>query len=249
MFLGRSSSRFEFTDQYVRKFMNDPPSESFAEAKFMKEHPNVFIPILQIRDDSFDMPLWKSPKIPLDSSQALLSGLTRLELLWEKESGTSLLPQWRDALSVHLNKYVEAYSLQVNPNLVSFLVMSIPEPQKNVVIHGDPTLANILWDGFDYENWRWIDPLHRYYIPNDSAVDVGKMFQSCLGYEEVLLGQIPTFNFRLMEKISERSKVELRFGIRWAMIHIIRLLPYQRPADREIFEGILKDERLRKLYL
>lgn len=111
-----------------------------------------------------------------------------------------------------------------------------------VLTHGDPTLANVLWvPGVapHYEpQLRIGDPLvPRPYIPSVSAVDRGKVLQSVMGWEHHLDSTWPTFPDpdpvaeRLLTGLSPMEQARSYF---WGAVHCARLIPYaRRPATTD----------------
>lgn len=226
--LGRGTGRLTFLEDTVVKTVS-----SSWEPMYMNANPLVFVPVLRIERGQFTMPRLLEPVVPDEIEQALLSGTMRLaSYLWPK---LDLFPQpeWRDKLLRHLG---ERYTK---------LVRSLPEPKRTGAIHGDPTFANILFNEAT-DQWLWCDPLDRAFIPRDPRVDVGKMFQSCWGYEQVILGMTDhlELNEPLARDISRLARIDYDSAMLWCYVHFVRLIPYQSEPHRVIFEEFVNDLRV-----
>lgn len=120
-------------------------------------------------------------------------------------------------------------------------------------IHGDPTLDNVLVRPVSAparDPLVLTDPLppdDR--IPNDRAVDLGKLLQSALGWESVRRGKGWPTDTRHRVKVvldGEDYKTACRSWF-WCLIHFIRILPYARgdemtyPCVRQMVHKLLKE--------
>lgn len=236
--LGRGKSKLVIEGQRIIK--TAPKWEPF----FMRRHRTVFVPVLWCDHDRnqkggtgamtrYAMPLC-TPPTPADLENALTSGARKLHDLWvtPRQGATT----WHVLLENHLKLQITAHHLAVDHRKLDVIMRGIRGSRNSVEIHGDPTLANIVHDG---ETWRWIDPLNRIYIPGDPHVDLGKMFQSCLGYEQALFGLIREERYDLMRQLAQQCKLSYELGKLWCYIHIVRLLPYQDDRVRRDFERVL----------
>jgi hypothetical protein len=92
-------------------------------------------------------------------------------------------------------------------------------------IHGDPTLANVLYR----ENGELVitDPLPaRGKIPGLFTVDLGKMLQSAMGWETEMFGwrySTTALTRAVLRNYSPETQARAWF---WAAVHCLRLLPY-----------------------
>lgn len=114
------------------------------------------------------------------------------------------------------------------------------------LIHGDPTLANLMRRTGSLENVL-IDPKPPGNgIPSFRTVDIGKMLQSMLGWESVLAGgALPRYDIHFLSNFSE---VDARRAVFWCMIHLMRIM--QREKSGEIFEWAdHASQKLRSLVL
>jgi hypothetical protein len=210
-----------------------------AEPELMMFFPDVFVPILSIGDGDptvFTMPLCREPHIEQRRFVALSEGIPKLRLLW----GVSRMPRvfWKSELHSHLFAQILKHKLNVNPNLVLNTLDCLPDIDPGSTIHGDATLANMVC--MNGNDWRWIDPLDRPYIPGDPHVDLGKMFQSCWDYELVLLGQkYAKFDHDQARQLAVIAGLDYHKALNWCIIHLIRLLPYQDERVRGVYERVL----------
>jgi len=209
-----------------------------AEPLFIREHPDIFVPVLEMiggNPCAFKMPLYEEPDIYHDREIALMGGLQKLKELWLETS--SKKTAWKTNLRSHLYSQVLEYKLDISPTLINEIISALPECDTPKQIHGDATLANLI---YNEGQWFWIDPLQRPFIPGDPHVDLGKMLQSCWDYEKVLLGEdSPGFDRDLAKKLATSAQLEFYAAWNWCVIHIIRLLPYQDRRVRGIYERVL----------
>lgn len=238
--LGRSGSRIEHLGSPHGMRVLKHCATAKEEAAFMMRHPDVFVGITNVTPSSYMMRCLR-PAHPAMLHQ-LGEGLEKLRILWGRIPSTDHVftnPNWRAHLISHLEEQITKHQLQVSKSFAQALVLALPSGPEVFQIHGDPTLANLVYDGFEP---FWIDPLQRPYIPNMACVDVGKMFQSCWGYEQILckMKNVPQFNRRVAEELAEAAGVNFEDAFKWCIVHLIRLLPYQSTRVRVIFEDLLR---------
>lgn len=97
-------------------------------------------------------------------------------------------------------------------------------------VHGDPTFENVMRRGDDLV---LIDPIPgRSYAPDILGVDLGKILQSCCGYEAVLAGDAvvaePDISW-----LADFEPVDRDLAILFGLIHVCRFMPYL-PVDMRI---------------
>jgi hypothetical protein len=232
-YLGRGRGHLIF---YANCVLKTSPRK---EPLFMNEFPSVFVPVSEIGDGDptkFRMPLYE-PSHPDQIEKALLSGLQKLKLLWAVPRFHPKL-DWRKKLHEHLLRQNELHNLGIAPRYIGALVQSLPMSNEQCLIHGDSTLANLVYGQND---WWWIDPLDRDYIPGDPYVDLGKMYQSCWNYESILLGSSSTkFNMPLAMKLIKEAGLDIQGVYGWCLVHLIRLLPYQDQRVRYIYGNMIR---------
>lgn len=251
--LGRGGpDRLVFSDREVSK------RAPLWEPVIMDTYPEVFVPVLGYTDLETTGPLGREPwvwfRMPrlrppalYELEPALFTGLACLHDLWRVENPT-INGSWRYHLGLHLEGRIRRNGLDVDIDFMHSIVEKLPEPNRPWrQIHGDATLANLVHgpNDADIVTWQWIDPLDRGFIPGDPHVDLGKMYQSCWGYEATLFGSTnaPKFDTILARKLAHRSHLSYEVGRLWAVIHLIRLLPYQDERVKVVYAQVLRDEQ------
>jgi hypothetical protein len=239
---GRSGSTVVLDGLIATKTVHGP-----WEAEYMRRFPDVFVRVTSIcsngTDDLVSYSMVEGIPATWDELDvALPRAAERLSKLWEHAGRT--VPNWRPELFTHLVNICRAQELQLTQDQLRWLVREADHHGLKVdrCIHGDPTLANLIYDSrLPHSCWRWIDPLTRPYIPGDPLVDLGKLYQSCLGYERVLAGLEPQRDDALIEGLAEQLGLCEFHGLVWTAIHLIRLIPYQREGDKSVFAEMLHD--------
>ena len=247
LLLGRGSGRVTIEQHLVRKQVS---GDDVLEPLFMGSFSPAFARVLdvEVRPDLgsntlvYIMPRYRVPNVERDGESIVIDGMRVLShFVWSAEAAHGE-EDWRGLLVTHLEEQVKKHDLALDPLKVTRWVGNLPptlEPRRYV--HGDATLANMVYD--DHRGWVWVDPLQRPYVPCDVRVDLGKVFQTCWGYERVLLGlqEKPRLNERLAHDVVRHSTLDYDDIMRWCVVHLIRLLPYQEPRVRKVFEELLRD--------
>ncbi len=238
---GRSGSSVVIHDLVVTKTVRGP-----WEPNWMRRFPEVFMPVIATCEhgDHLEYTMPRGEPARWDElTDALPKAATLLRRLWatcwEQHN-----PRWAEALFDHLDGLRQVHDIQLTRDDVRYLVREASHHQVRQprCIHGDPTLANLIYDASrPFDRWRWIDPLARPYIPGDPLVDLGKMYQSCLGYERVLAGLEPERDDAMIQQLAEITGLCEHHGLVWCAIHILRLIPYQDEKDRPLFAEMLHD--------
>lgn len=220
------------------------------EPEYMQRHRDVFVQVISVSE------FGEGRCGPIEFSMVEGQGATHEDLRDALPKAASLLkqlwqyawpehnPDWKRALYDHLLEVTQRQDLQLTKLDLAWLVRQADHHQLKMgrCIHGDPTLANLVYDArLPHSRWRWIDPLTRPYIPGDPLVDLGKLYQSCLGYERVLAGLEPERDDALIESLAEQLGLCEYHGLVWTAIHLIRLIPYQREQDKPVFAHMLHD--------
>lgn len=139
--------------------------------------------------------------------------------------------RWRLDLLFHIGRVYKS------PRLLE-RVAELPKVESHRMVHGDSTVANLLWV---HSTLRWIDPLYRDYVPGHPAVDVGKFWQSCWNYENVVRGQAPFFDFDNAREVARACGVSETDAETWLLVHLARLLRYHEPRVQHAFREVLED--------
>lgn len=181
--------------------------------------PNVCPRIIKSCKDYYVMEKLKQPSVPQlfhENSIRIVHRLLR-EKVHPNPAITSN-PQWKESLREFLLRYEQHAVLELLDALYR------GKPSITCLIHGDPTLANIMLRG---KQVILIDPvMPRGKIPSLKEVDHGKMLQSALGWEGAQQ-RIPYKAGHLIEVVLAEVECPVRTWF-WAMIHIIRLFPRAR---------------------
>lgn len=246
---GRSQLRF-YTDDVAEEDLVEKtvPELDAEQPRIMRRHPGAYLPVYATmnRPDgavTYVMPRAWAPDISRDGDAALVQGYLRLrDAAWDDEPPTRADRGWRDRLRDHL--VTVALRVNVDPSLAVALAERADGTGDGAYsIHGDASLANLVY--LPDAGWRWIDPMHRDYVPGLREVDVGKMLLSAHGVERVLLGidPAPTPNRRLVNELltlAQRDQIDVADCRVWMKIHALRILPYL-PSDalRETFKVLL----------
>lgn len=97
------------------------------------------------------------------------------------------------------------------------------------LIHGDPTLANVMVDATG--RLRLIDPIKPMgKVPSFCEVDMGKLLQSAMGWEHTLapdrcVQPWPRHQYEVLAGYDQVIKARAWF---WCAVHALRVLPYAK---------------------
>lgn len=182
---------------------------------------------------------------------ALLAGLDKLCYLWRLQASPEMCAgltapwprqDWRQLLQARLQGLAHEH-LGWDPLQVATLIADIPDwPGQPCMTHGDATLANLVYDSLSGD-WLWLDPLICPHIPHDPHVDLGKLYQSCWGYEKVLCDPVRghlEFDRDLALKLAAMCGLSSKVAMRWCIVHMLRLLPYHSEAVNAHFIKTLR---------
>jgi hypothetical protein len=102
------------------------------------------------------------------------------------------------------------------------------QKEKDCLIHGDPTVANIMLRDFEFVIIDPIPPVGK--IPSYKEVDLAKIMQSALGYEynfnKEYERSVDTWIIDVILSYSNyREEAKVWF---WTGIHCLRILPYDK---------------------
>lgn len=239
MFTTRSKHNIALTPEIVIKEIKTEDEDT--DVSLMCAFPRVFIPVLLHTEECYVMA--RGFAIPLSEKRDALKAGFRLlrDHLWTekgcKHSG------WETALIDRIGDVCKNVDVPktVSDPLVPIIKEIFRKTDESVCIHGDPTFENLVTDKNGVGALKWIDPIHRRYIPCHRAVDVGKAFQSCWAFEEVSQGVTndPQFDRDLAKDICDIANVDFDLARAWCIVHIIRFLPYVDQRMRDIYIGVL----------
>lgn len=136
---------------------------------------------------------------------------------------------WRYAPTVHvdtsrtllkIDKILRKHAPQLLPEAIT--ATAYIRRTDDCLAHGDPTAENVMLRG---DTYVIIDPLPATEaIPDDAAVDVGKLLQSAHGWEE-MKGEERS-HWRPEDVAKYFSDEVFAVGELWCVVHFIRTLPY-----------------------
>lgn len=211
---------------FVVKF--DHYSAGFAarQARYMMRLPRVCPHVHEIFGCGYVMERCWEPTT-LDKEWAVDTIVQMAKLLdkycWEQR-GDDPEPHWANNLRGRFTGELPRFPWE---SWLGTMHVDIPDPEFGELIHGDCTLANVLY-GSDGA-LRITDPLPpSEYIPPHATVDVGKLFQSAIGWENVAHGW-PYYKSALVEPLlagSPMNEMSGRRALFWLMIHLLRTRRY-----------------------
>jgi hypothetical protein len=206
------------------------------QAAWLLEHQHDFLPRVQklISPGSYQMErLGAMPDFVDDEVLARLV-LNRLSRLWDDPAEHAFDPR---AHSAYVQERADRLGLVHELSTWWARIEPILARQPNCTVHGDPTIDNCMLRG---EGELVItDPIPPgVCLPSVRALDVGKVIQSAMGYEEVACGRRPTTIPWLgsafwEEALPDVDHDEWRLCLYMAAVHFLRLLPYTPQHSRE----------------
>lgn len=179
---------------------------------------NVGPNILEVLDDGYVMETCdydNALRCPLVTLRRVLEKLTLN--VWNRAAAPT---DWR-------TPFIEwAYRQPYDPlPLMNELYPPFSVGPDYVMIHGDPTLSNVVYS----RNGRvlLIDPIKPTgKIPSIREVDIGKMLQSVVGWEHVMFGWPEPMVYIAAGFIKDMSDEELLRAMFWLGVHALRIIPY-----------------------
>lgn len=163
--------------------------------------------------------------------------------VWNRDA--EFVPNIQDAVLckfMSMHGRVDAVRMwELHTLIMSVTWMDLPQ----CLTHGDPTFCNALF--IDVDKPVLCDPLPSVItrLPDVRAMDLGKLLQSCFGFESIVYGWRYSVqpNAQWVRALCENEN-EWHAAIACGALHVLRLLPYVSPDLREEFEYVF-DEILR----
>jgi len=141
-----------------------------------------------------------------------------------------MIPSWKH----HFHDWMIKTNSQFMIKYVETIYPSGTQVNGGCETHGDPTWANVMRN--DLGEYRLIDPLPpRNEKPKLREVDLGKLLQSAIGWEEVLMKQGHRFQVthanmnKVLRGEDDATCEKAKF---WLMVHLWRLLPFAEKNGR-----------------
>lgn len=172
----------------------------------------------RLEEPDFNQPDW--------SVNTLKAMRKSLEVVWARSSPSRDYGTYRD-WQRELTEFCGKKGFDIKP-IVDELAMECVLAGAPYVIHGDPTLANVMFRKNPLTPLVICDPIvPQGKIPSHYTVDIGKMLQSAIGWENLLFG-LEQDNTACVAAVfgKDPSGLEVRRGWFWCMVHLLRILPY-----------------------
>ena len=176
----------------------------------------------------YEMEYLNTPEWPLRPERA--AALTH-SVLWILRYGVWINPPWVDAPWIpgaYFDRLLEPYPY------ARIWFDKVWESQGYCDTHGDPTLENALLDPTDGTvklTDNLLDPILDAKVPSIRALDLGKVLQSALRYEEVKRGLRmnwgPRSGVAWQVKRMCRTRQEWELSKWFCFFHVLRFIPYQ----------------------
>jgi hypothetical protein len=216
-------SEWPFNAAYVRKMGKG----TAAQGKYCKELGDTVCPYIFDIDEDFDcyhMEVLKEP-----STYVLPYLFAPAKRLLQKHVWARQLPMeqfdWREDLV----RFAKDFDLDIKARVYELY----PTLRSQNMIHGDPTLANMMFRTAGNVDLVIIDPIRPMgKIPGYKEVDLGKMLQSSLGWE-AQLGMVLKFDQSQAKRaiLDDESNITRERTYFWCMIHFMRTIPYLSAAN------------------
>jgi len=228
--LGHSGASIEILGDRVVKSGSDP--RIYEQARFCSQHqgvcPTVYKIITGYRRYAYEMErLDELPNLTNPDLTGHIIDIAYREF-WRHKAGTTNRV-WRSVLSAWaVDKGFRWLVLPLNTLYTDDCAFM------QVDIHGDLTLANTMIRPATREHVL-IDPLPpTEKIPPLIEVDFGKLMQSALGWESLLLTGKAVYQEALVDLIyrqTRKFKIPPKLVDFWTMVHLARIIPYAKNPD------------------
>lgn len=233
---GHSGASIALTSRGVVK-CSEPGKGLLDQAKMCEMlypvTPRIYDTRVSTRTEQYTMEVLKEPIFETWSATpwagATLKAMRRLLMMyvWHQRVADSKHGGWRNSLSHWLSAF------QVDRNLYEELMDKL-FTRRSIggnysLIHGDPTLANVLFRDATLVITDPIPPKGK--IPGHFTVDLGKMLQSAMGWEMVSFGWKYDTETVCLEVLTDYDMLTRARAWFWASIHCLRIIPYARDAE------------------
>lgn len=178
--------------------------------------PKICPRIIQTTKDYYIMEKLDQPNLPHLFSPLIIGEIHKILRILHTQPAHSHNNNWKILLRDFLKQWRQHAIIEILDDLYK-------EDEAPVLIHGDPTLANVM---YREKQLLLIDPVTpRGKIPSLREVDYGKMLQSVLGWEAAFL-KLPYKLDRLLDPVLQEIPVALHEKAWfWGAVNIIRLFP------------------------
>lgn len=219
---GLSGAQVIVTDDRAVKIDYNHPEKVKAQGEWLLAHPGPHLPaVISIMQTGYSMELLEPIPTGAVDLEAMIDALS--QSVWSRpDVVTGSTPH----TMLYLTKILSTFAPQ--------LLMPVLEkaaylrPTTACLTHGDPTAENVMLRGNTYVVIDAIPATCR--MPDDLAVDVGKILQSAHGWEDMKGEERATFGPRdVADQFTEEA---FNVGQLWCIVHFVRTLPYAKEEVR-----------------
>jgi len=211
-------SHWPFSAVYVRK----AGEGTAAQGEYCKELGEEVCPQIydiDMNNNYYHMEILKDPSLKLLPGFFNQAKFLLQKYVWPR----ALLYQdssWREKLV----EFADSFRCNIRNRLYELY----PEIRPQHMIHGDPTLANMMLRIGKTVDLVLIDPIRPINkVPGHREVDLGKMLQSTFGWEQHLGMSLEYDAHRARNDIlSQESGLSVDKAYFWCAIHLLRTIPY-----------------------
>lgn len=241
---GSSGATFNFLGNRVVKMAPEKTAGQrvMDQGLWLQKHQSPALPrVFQVYARSYVMerlivpPLWAlDHKVIFDHLLAALS-----VHVW---SHSAEVEHDSNATAIKYNDLCDKFDLQRVAHDLDYLQANIEwNDLRRCLTHGDPTFDNVMFREDDAEVGVVIgDPIPATpAVPDLWCVDLGKILQSLLGWEETRYG-LRSFKLRIGTDDLRRCEIdknEWRGTIFWSVVHMLRAMPYVSDDVRRKLKG------------
>jgi len=214
--------------------------------------PSILPYVWTTHAESYEMELLQEPNLGWLDTQVLLEWLVRQleDDIWARDPvvGFDLRAHQRKLLL-----YTPFHEVS-DPAWTRFVELRREidwDSLRRCLTHGDPTYDNVMFrdNSGKLPTPVLVDPLPATpAVPDLWSVDLGKLLQSCLGWEvhrysDIRMSFAHPLELRQALKL-EQTDNEWRATVYWCVVHLLRTLPYLESATTRIGVGRMIDEAL-----
>lgn len=190
--------------------------------------------ILQITDTGYLMRTASAARVQEDPMVAFWRALRLLrDRVWTREvEGHEWFPSFRHWAAHQVYDPMRA--------IASIYVPSRIWEYRQCLIHGDPTLSNMMYPLSGEDRLLIADPIRAEgKIPGYPEVDAGKLLQSLIGWEHVAYGwEAPRRAYArlFLEFLHIEVGIQPQAALFWLGVHALRIIPYAQRAGNTYIE-------------
>ena len=236
---GSSGADIIIADGHVTK-MNGDNVRLIDQANWLRRHESPATPrVIEIYAQSYVMErLFVPPATLLNHTATLDAMLTQLDAyVWYH---SPVVPVNHEMLRVKIDRLLTEFNMQ---GLWPFIINTHTHVRwadvRRCLTHGDPTFDNVMIRESTGEIVL-VDPIPATLVnPDMWSVDIGKILQSCLGWESAryldpsqLFTVGPQHLHTTLLKRFDITDNEWAASVFWCVVHLLRTLPYVSDSIR-----------------